>query len=96
MVHRVIIYDLEEGTYEYQAGQNGAWSAIETFEVKKYDSTKPLNVLWVTDNQSWTTEEGVACDISLQNILAEEVDKDGELAFDFTLHTGVTNSSLYS
>ena len=88
MVHRVIIYDLEEGTYEYQAGQDGAWSAIETFEVKKYDSTKPLNVLWVTDNQSWTTEEGVACDISLQNILAEEVDEDGELAFDFTLHTG--------
>ena len=88
MVHRVIIHDLEEGIYEYQAGQDGAWSAIETFEVKKYDSTKSLNVLWVTDNQSWTTEEGVACDVSLQNIFAEEVDENGDLAFDFTLHTG--------
>lgn len=88
VVHRVIIHDLEEGIYEYQAGQDGAWSAVETFEVKKYDSTKPLNVLWVTDNQSWTTEEGVACDVSLQNIFAEEVDENGDLAFDFTLHTG--------
>ena len=88
VVHRVIIHDLEEGTYEYQAGHDGAWSAIETFEVKKYDSTKSLNVLWVTDNQSWTTEEGVACDVSLQNIFAEEVDENGDLAFDFTLHTG--------
>ena len=88
MVHRVIIHDLEEGTYEYQAGQDGAWSAIETFEVKKYTQDKPLNVLWVTDNQSWTSEEGVACDIALQNILAEEVDENGDLAFDFTLHTG--------
>ncbi len=88
MVHRVIIHDLEEGTYEYQCGQDGAWSSIETFEVKKYTNDKPLDILWVTDNQSWTTEEGVACDISLQNIFAEEVNEDGELAFDFTLHTG--------
>ena len=44
--------------YEYQAGQDGAWSAVETFEVKKYTQDKPLNILWVSDNQSWTTEEG--------------------------------------
>ena len=88
MVHRVIIHDLEPGMYEYQAGQDGAWSAVETFEVKKYTQDKPLNILWVSDNQSWTTEEGQACDIALQNIFAEEVDENGDLAFDFTLHTG--------
>ena len=88
MVHRVIISDLEPGMYEYQAGQDGAWSAVETFEVKKYTQDKPLNILWVSDNQSWTTEEGQACDIALQNIFAEEVDENGDLAFDFTLHTG--------
>ena len=88
VVHRVIIHDLEEGTYEYQAGHDGAYSGIETFEVKKYTQDKPLNVLWVTDNQSWTTEEGTACDIALQNIFAEEVDENGEATYDFTLHTG--------
>ena len=88
MVHRVIIHDLEPGMYEYQAGQDGAWSAVETFEVKTYSPTDTLDVLWVTDNQAWTTEEGTACDIALQNIFAEEVNEDGELAFDFTLHTG--------
>lgn len=88
MVHRVIIHNLEPGIYEYQAGQDGAWSAVETFEVKTYGETDPLDILWVTDNQAWTTEEGQACDIALQNILAEEVDENGDLAFDFTLHTG--------
>lgn len=88
MVHRVIIHDLEPGTYEYQAGQDGAWSAIETFEVKTYGQDDELNILWVSDNQSWTTEEGQACDVALQNIFKEEVDGQGELAFDYTLHTG--------
>ena len=88
MVHRVIIHDLEPGMYEYQAGQDGAWSAVETFEVKTYGQQDDLDILWVTDNQSWTTEEGTACDIALQNIFAEEVDENGDLAFDFTLHTG--------
>ena len=88
MVHRVIIHDLEPGMYEYQAGQDGAWSAVETFEVKTYGQQDNLDILWVTDNQSWTTEEGTACDIALQNIFAEEVDENGDLAFDFTLHTG--------
>ena len=88
MVHRVIIHDLEPGMYEYQAGQDGAWSAVETFEVKTYGQQDGLDILWVTDNQSWTTEEGTACDIALQNIFAEEVDENGDLAFDFTLHTG--------
>ena len=88
MVHRVIIHDLEEGMYEYQAGQDGAWSSVETFEVKRYTVDDPINILWVSDNQSWTTEEGVACDIAFQNILKEETNVDGEPNFDFTLHTG--------
>ena len=88
MVHRVIISDLEEGTYEYQCGQDGAWSAIETFEVKTYTTSDSIDVLWVTDNQSWTTEEGKACDTSMLNILAHEVDSNGEPNYDFTIHTG--------
>lgn len=88
MVHRVIISDLEEGTYEYQCGQDGAWSAIETFEVKTYTTSDSIDVLWVTDNQSWTTEEGKACDTAMLNILAHEVDSNGEPNYDFTIHTG--------
>ena len=88
MVHRAIIHDLEEGVYEYQCGQDGAWSAVETFEVKTYTNDVPINILWVTDNQSWTTEEGKACDTSMLNILATEVDENGEPNYDFTIHTG--------
>ena len=88
MVHRVIVSDLEPGTYEYQAGQDGAWSAIETFEVKQYTQSDEINILWVSDNQSWTTEEGKACDTAMLNILAHEVDGEGEPSYDFTIHTG--------
>ena len=88
MVHRVIITDLEPGMYEYQAGQDGAWSAIETFEVKHYTQSDDINILWVTDNQSWTTEEGKACDTAMLNILNHEVNGLGEPNYDFTIHTG--------
>ena len=88
MVHRVIIHDLEPGIYEYMCGQDGAWSATETFEVKNYTNETPIKFAWVSDNQSWTTEEGVACDVALRNIMAQEVDEYGELAFDWVLHTG--------
>ena len=88
MVHRVIIHDLEPGMYEYQCGQDGAWSAIETFEVKKYTQDDPMNILWVSDNQSWTTEEGQACDTALLNIIKQEANEDGEPNYDFTIHTG--------
>ena len=88
MVHRVIIHNLTPGTYEYQCGQDGAWSAIETFEVKTYSQTDPINILWVSDNQSWSTEEGSACDVALQNIMATEVDSKGDPAYDFVIHTG--------
>ena len=88
MVHRVIVSDLEPGTYEYQCGQDGAWSAIETFEVKQYTQSDEINILWVSDNQSWTTEEGKACDTAMLNILAHEVDGEGEPIYDFTIHTG--------
>ena len=88
MVHRVIIHDLEPGTYEYMCGQDGAWSAIETFEVKNYTNETPIKFAWVSDNQSWTSEEGVACDVALRNIMAHEVDEHGELDFDWVLHTG--------
>ena len=56
-LHRVLVSDLEPGVYEYQCGEEGAWSDIETFEVRKYAQTADLNnyvhdkikILWTTD-----------------------------------------------
>lgn len=57
-IHRVIIKDLEPGIYEYQCGEEGSWSDIETFEVKKYLKTsgevttyEPMKILWTSDQQ---------------------------------------------
>ncbi len=35
-IHRVIIKNLQEGVYEYQAGEPGSWSDLAEFEVKSY------------------------------------------------------------
>lgn len=57
-IHRVIVRNLEEGMYEYQAGDEGCWSDIATFEVKSYmkngayDKTQHLKFLQVSDQQS--------------------------------------------
>ena len=47
-IHSVIIKNLEAGIYEYQAGEEGAWSDIETFEVKIYNSSTPIKFLITT------------------------------------------------
>ena len=58
-IHRVILRNLEVGTYEYQAGDEGYWGDVSTFEVKSYkgsngvyDKNQHLKFLHVTDQQA--------------------------------------------
>ena len=58
-IHRVILRNLEEGIYEYQAGDEGYWGDVSTFEVKSYkggdgayDRNQHLKFLHVTDQQA--------------------------------------------
>lgn len=53
-VHRVIVKNLEPGVYEYQAGEEGAWSDISTFEVVHHDPTNQsdrIKFIQVSDQQ---------------------------------------------
>ena len=65
-IHRVIIHDLTYGTYEYQLGVEGMLTDIETFEVKQYNQSNNLKMLWTTDEQGFTEYEynavRTACD----------------------------------
>lgn len=91
-LHRVLVSDLEPGVYEYQCGEEGAWSDIETFEVRKYAQTADLNnyihdkikILWTTDQQSPTAEEMVATGVCFNNIGEWEKNTD----YDFHINTG--------
>ena len=91
-LHRVLVSDLEPGVYEYQCGEEGAWSDIETFEVRRYAQTADLNnyvhdkikILWTTDQQSPTAEEMVATGVCFNNIGEWEKNTD----YDFHINTG--------
>ena len=56
-LHRVCLNDLEVGEYEYCCGEEGAYSDVAIFEVKKYQQTanesnfidNKIKVLWTTD-----------------------------------------------
>lgn len=89
-IHRVIIKNLEFGTYEYQAGEEGFWSDVETFEVKQYlvtsdgiTSYKPMKILWTSDQQGWTSDEYRAWKTSVESIAYHE-----GIDFDWHLNTG--------
>ena len=91
-LHRAIIRDLEPGVYEYQCGEEGMWSDIETFEVRRYAQTadkanyvhNSIKMLWTTDQQSFTAEEMFATGVCFNNISEWEKNTD----FDFHLNTG--------
>ena len=91
-LHRVLVSGLEPGVYEYQCGEEGAWSDIETFEVRKYAQTADLNnhihdkikILWTTDQQSFTAEEMFATGVCFNNISEWEKNTD----YDFHINTG--------
>lgn len=80
-IHSVIVKNLTAGTYEYQAGEEGAWSDIETFEVKTYGTTDHMKILWTTDEQAWTDNEYKASGTLAKFIQANET-------FDWHLNTG--------
>ena len=53
-VHRVIIRNLDYGIYEYQAGEEGAWSDLSTFEIIEHnvlDTDDHIKFLQVSDQQ---------------------------------------------
>lgn len=81
-VHSVIIHDLEVGKYEYQVGEEGAWSDVAVFEVKKYSESDTIKMLWTTDQQGWTENEYNAWKTVMKNILDWYPD------YDFHLNTG--------
>ena len=56
-VHRCIVKDLLPGLYEYQVGTDGCISDNYSFEVKIFNESQPMRILWTTDQQSWTKQE---------------------------------------
>lgn len=79
--HSVIIKGLTNGIYEYQAGEEGAWSDIETFEIRTFSNSNPLKIMWTSDEQGWTDNEYSAVETAAKFIQANET-------FDIHLNTG--------
>lgn len=82
-VHRVLVRDLQPGNYEYQVGEEGMWSDIETFVVKTYGESDTMRILWTSDQQGWTEEEYQAWNVCCRNIHEWEGGN-----WDFALNTG--------
>lgn len=89
-VHRAKITTLTPGLYEYQCGEPGYWSDVELLEVKQYDTTSTLNLLWTTDQQGFTEEEYDAWKVCVKAIKSkpEYYNAEGIPVFDFHLNTG--------
>ena len=81
-VHRAIVHNLPVGKYEYMVGTEGCSSDTFSFEIKEYSSDVPINILWTTDQQSWTKREYDVWRIA-SKILNPKVSQ-----FDFHLNTG--------
>ena len=81
-VHRAIIKNLAIGKYEYQVGTEGCSSDIYSFEIKEFNQSTPINMLWTTDQQSWTKREYDVWKVA-GKFLNQKADQ-----FDFHLNTG--------
>jgi hypothetical protein len=92
-VHRCIVRDLEPGVYEYQVGTEGCTSDTYVFEVKEYNESQGMRILWSTDQQSWTKQEYDVWQMCARFLNNKQQKLD--VPFDFHLNTGVTYSSLY-
>ena len=83
-VHKAKLSDLTPNTYEYQVGYEGCWSDVETFEVKEFTQHEEINILWTSDQQSWTTRE-----YDVWKICAKFLrQNNGVSNYDFHLNTG--------
>ena len=85
-VHRCIIEDLEQGVYEYQVGTEGCISDNYSFEIKEFDASHPMRILWTTDQQSWTKREYDVWQMCARFL--NEKQQNLDVPFDFHLNTG--------
>ena len=85
-VHRCIIENLEEGLYEYQVGTEGCVSDTYSFEVKIFNESNPMRILWTTDQQSWTKREYDVWQVASRFLNNKQ--QNLEHQFDFHLNTG--------
>lgn len=85
-IHRCIIRDLEEGVYEYQVGAEGCTSDNYSFEVKEYNESQGMRILWTTDQQSWTKQEYGVWQVAARFLNNKQ--QNLEVPFDFHLNTG--------
>lgn len=81
-VHRCIITDLTPGKYEYMVGTEGCSSDTYTFEVKIFNESTPMRILWTSDQQSWSKRE-----YDVWQVAARFLNKKANL-FDWHLNTG--------
>lgn len=85
-VHRCIVSDLEPGVYEYQVGTEGCTSDAYVFEVKEYNESQGMRILWSTDQQSWTKQEYDVWQMCARFLNNKQQNLD--VPFDFHLNTG--------
>ena len=85
-VHRCIIDDLEVGVYEYQVGCEGCTSDSYTFEIKEFNESQAMRILWTTDQQSWTKQEYDVWQMCARFLNNKQNELD--VPFDFHLNTG--------
>jgi hypothetical protein len=85
-VHRCIIENLEEGVYEYQVGTEGCVSDNYSFEIKEFNESQPMRILWTTDQQSWTKREYDVWQMCARFLNNKQ--QNLEEPFDFHLNTG--------
>lgn len=72
-LHKAIITGLVNGIYEYKVGFDGCWSEDEWFEVKDHADNSAINILWTTDEQSWSNDEYLAYRTAMQYIEKNEI-----------------------
>lgn len=91
--HSCIIKGFTYGkSYDYQVGAEGYWSDEATFSVVD-KRQNDINVLWLSDEQAWTSDEMAAFRNVFEGITtdwhSEQQDDDVKMSeFDFILETG--------
>lgn len=91
--HSCIIPGFKYGkSYDYQVGAEGYWSDTSNFSVID-KRTNDINVLWLSDEQSWTSDEMAAFRNVFEGITnnwhSEQQAEDIKMSeFDFILETG--------
>ena len=95
-IHRCIVRNLEPGIYEYQAGDEGYWGDISTFEVKNYlgsngayDRSQHIKFLQISDQQAFYESDYEVWRWGSKFIEDHEDPKD----YDFMINTGDISQS---